>query len=476
MNLRAGILLDDLESAVRRVGSAWDDLRGARIFITGGSGFLGQWLLALLLEGNRIGQLGLRVSVLTRSPERFMARRPDLAGDPAVELVAGDVRFFNYPKGHYTHLIHAATDTSVEADRDPLKLIDSIVGGTSRVLAFAHSAGIQKVLFTSSGAVYGAQPESVERIQENYSGACSTTDRRSCYGQAKRLAEQLVTVYHAEFGLQTRIARCFAFVGPGMAMDAHFAIGNFIRDAVAGGPIVVTGDGQPIRSYLYAADAAVWLLRILVEGKAGAAYNVGSGEGFSLAQVAARVANVVGGQVQIRGRPADGFRSRYLPDVELARATLGLEVWTDLNEAIARTAQWHAERCRKESGPCPEGATEAAHPQEGHAERRRRETFVIDIDGVLATLTPANDYRLAGPLAQTIAAVNALYDRGHRIILFTARGSATGIDWTQTTREQLQHWGVRHHELRFGKPAGDYYVDDRMISIGQLQLLAKDRP
>ena len=96
----------------------------------------------------------------------------------------------------------------------------------------------------------------------------------------------------------------------------------------------------------------------------------------------------------------------------------------------------------------------------------------MDIDGVIATISPGNDYALARPQQDVIDAVNLLHEVGHRIILFTARGSATGIDWSDVTRSQMVAWGVRHHELRFGKPAADVYVDDRATGIASLVRLA----
>jgi hypothetical protein len=96
-------------------------------------------------------------------------------------------------------------------------------------------------------------------------------------------------------------------------------------------------------------------------------------------------------------------------------------------------------------------------------------TFVFDIDGVIASLVPDNDYSRALPIDNNIRTVNELHARGNRIVLFTARGSATGIDWAAVTGAQLASWGVRFDELRFGKPAADYYVDDRMIGLDQLR-------
>lgn len=103
-------------------------------------------------------------------------------------------------------------------------------------------------------------------------------------------------------------------------------------------------------------------------------------------------------------------------------------------------------------------------------------TFVIDVDGVVAMLTPGNDYRLCRPIVENIEAINRLYDQGHRIIMMTARGSATGIDWDGVTRDQFASWGLKFHELRFGKPAADHYVDDRALSVEMMAAMAAGRP
>ena len=458
-----GLTFRDLDEAIAHCRPVLEKMRGAHLFITGGTGFFGRWLLALLARAH--GDYSIRVTALSRDPIRFATICPDLAGHPAIAFARGDVRYFEFPKGSFTHVIHAATDTSVAADADPTTLTDSIVSGTARVLEFAESADIRRLLYVSSGAVYGPQPKEIEHLPEDYRGAPDPLDPRSAYGQAKRLAEQLCACAAGRSRLQPVIARAFAFVGPGLPLDGHFAIGNFIADALNASEIVVSGDGTPLRSYLYAGDLAAWLLTLLVEGESGVAYNVGSDIALSIADVAARVSGCspVPPVVAIRGAPMpDAPRARYVPSIARARA-LGLDVWTPLEQAIARTMEFERRR-----------------PQKGHAPGERNEhaqderlTFVVDVDGVVASLTPGNDYTLAEPLGETISAVNALYEKGHRIVMFTARGSATGIDWRKTTEDQFARWGLRYHELHFGKPAADYYIDDRLMPVTALKAFAR---
>jgi hypothetical protein len=98
-------------------------------------------------------------------------------------------------------------------------------------------------------------------------------------------------------------------------------------------------------------------------------------------------------------------------------------------------------------------------------------TYCFDIDGIIASITPDNQYDLALPITENISLINSLYVQGHRILLFTARGSLTGINWQDITQQQMSVWGVKYHSLEFGKPAADYYVDDRLVSIEQLKFL-----
>lgn len=329
---------EDVDNVIERARPSLKALTGARVFVTGGTGFLGRWVLAALARAAR--RYDIHTVVLTRDAQGFQRMAPSLANDPAIRLIEGDVRTFEALFGHFTHVIHAATDTSVEAGRDHLGLAETVVGGTARVLRFARSRGARRFLFVSSGAVYGPQASFVETLTENYEGAPAALDAGSVYGQAKRLGEQLCFgAGCAEF--EPVIARAFAFVGPGLPLNAHFAIGNFIADAVAGRPILVRGSGEAVRSYLFAGDLAAWLLTLLAHAPSMSCYNVGSDKAYALRDVAARVSAVAPHRppVRILGQIGDGPRQRYVPAITKAR-DLGLDVWTPLDDGIRSTIKY----------------------------------------------------------------------------------------------------------------------------------------
>jgi nucleoside-diphosphate-sugar epimerase len=337
-------LANDLNHILHHTHNIWDELRGARIFITGGTGFFGKWLLESLLWANDKLDLDCRVTVLTRHPDLFKSNAPHLSGHQAVSVLNGDVRTFNFPSGTFTHIIHAATDASAKLNAEnPLLMLDTIIEGTRHTLDLAKLCGVKKILLTSSGAVYGKQPPDMTHIPEDYNGAPDPLDPNSAYGEGKRLAEHLCALY-ADSNLEIKIARCFAFVGPYLPLDIHFAIGNFIRDAMNGSPITIKGDGTPYRSYLYAADLATWLWTILLQGASLKPYNVGSRNSISIAELAATVAGEFQNEIRvvIQGIPDPKMpASRYVPDTQRAEKELGLQETFSLQDGITRTKDWY---------------------------------------------------------------------------------------------------------------------------------------
>ena len=321
----------------------WPELRGARLFITGGTGFIGRWLLETLVLVDERFDLGLDLCVLSRDPTSFTARHPVLATARPLRFAVGDVRDFPFPEDEYSHILHlaaVAADTSFH-QADPLEQFDIAYQGTRRVLEFTRRCGARRLLMTSSGSVYGALPPGVERTPETFAGAPLPEDLRCAPEHGKRAAEFLCAYHREKFGLETVIARCFTLLGPGLPPDIHYAVGNFIRDALWGDAVIVKGDGSPVRSYLHVADLLVWLLVMLTRSPSGRVYNVGSDEPVSILELATRVRDLLAPEKTLHvlgAHRGSSNRNIYVPDTCRARMELGLGVWTSLNEAIMQTA------------------------------------------------------------------------------------------------------------------------------------------
>ena len=337
-------LADDLDAINAALAADWPRLAGKRIFMTGGTGFIGRWMLSALDDANRKFGLAAGIDVLTRDPDAFAKREPELAASPGLRFVRGDVLTLGAPDASYDYVLHAATDASADLnDKNPLKMFDTIVEGTRRALDFALACKAERFFFFSSGAVYGAQPWDLTHVPETYVGAPDLKSHRSAYGEGKRAAEMLCTLYARQHGLDVINARIFALLGPLLSLDIHFAAGNFIRDAMAGKTIVIEGAGKAVRSYLYAGDLTAWLWTMLLRAPAGAIYNVGSEEDVSIAELAERVARLLGAPgVEILGREDPGWNpGRYVPSTEKIRNELGVVPTVGLDEAIVRTARWN---------------------------------------------------------------------------------------------------------------------------------------
>jgi dTDP-glucose 4,6-dehydratase len=330
--------VDDLRAVFALAQDSFATLRGARIFVTGGTGFFGRWLLESLLHANHELGHGARATVLTRDAARFRAQSPWIAGDAAITLLEGDVRSFAFPAGPHSHIIHAATDSAGQQTES--ELTGDILAGTQRVLEFARQSAARRLLYVSTGAVYG-RSTSLPHTPETFVGPPLL---QGSYEAAKRAAEALCLDHGSTATLEVVLARCFAFVGPHLPLDKHFAIGNFVGAAMAGEPIHIRGDGSPRRSWLYMSDLAAWLWTLLAQGTAGRAYNVGSDEGYSIAEAAQLTAETLhpGLPIQIDGTPdpAAPLQS-YVPAIDRARDELGLAVPVPLAEALRRTAAWY---------------------------------------------------------------------------------------------------------------------------------------
>jgi dTDP-glucose 4,6-dehydratase len=337
---------EDLNLILTNTRDLWHEIRGQRIFLTGGTGFFGCWLVESFCYMNSHLSLGAEMTILTRNPEAFAQKCPHLVSDPAVNLHVGDVRNFVFPDGEYQYVIHAATEARArQAEEAPLEMLSTMIAGTERTLEFAATHGTEKFLFTSSGAVYGKQPGELTHVPESYGGAPDPLNSSHIYAEGKRVSELLCAIYQKRTGLECKIARCWAFCGPHLPLDEHFAIGNFIGDILAGRPIQIQGDGTPRRSYLYAADLVIWLWTLLFHAPPLVPFNVGSAHDVSIFELAKVVAATLNpdAEIHVARKAVPGTApARYVPSVDRAEQVLGLREITTLEESIRRTAAWYS--------------------------------------------------------------------------------------------------------------------------------------
>lgn len=351
--MRASLPTKDLNLVLSETPDVWRTLRGARVLITGATGFIGSWLVEAIQQANDALSADIRMVAISRSPDKARAVAPQVFNRADIEFISGDIRApLPNGLGRIDACIHAATDVGSPIQRaDPREIFDVCLDGSRMALNHARHGQSRYFLQLSSGAVYGRQPSSMVRVPEQYNGAPDCTDLSSAYGEGKRAAEWLACALASESGMALSIARIFALIGPNMPLDGSFAAGNFINDTLHARPIDVQGDGRTVRSYLYAADACIWLLRMLVNGTPkGQAYNLGSEQEITIGDLAHLIAQ--SGQptspVNI-GTPAPDNAPpppRYVPDTSKARTELGVREYTPLSLAIEKTIAWNQQSTR----------------------------------------------------------------------------------------------------------------------------------
>lgn len=311
---------------------------GRSLLVIGGTGFFGKSILDAARRGLLAPWAIDRIIVVARHTRVLAERFPDLLG-PHVSLVDADAGTASaLPLADY--VIHAASST--DARRyvdDPAAERANIVAAIDNYCAVAADTHRDsRIVYCSSGAVYGVQPAELEGLAEDHAwtAATSVADHKRDYAEAKRLAEARIAAL-GNTGVRVAVARCFAFVGAYLPRDQHFAVGNFLGDALAGRPVTVKARHAVWRSYMHADDLVRWLMRLADHASpACPVVNVGSDEAVLVGDVAQRVADRFG---TVAAVPAivEPAVDRYVPSIARANS-LGMTTAIGLDAAIADMA------------------------------------------------------------------------------------------------------------------------------------------
>ena len=338
--------VEDLEHIYQNTQDIWESFRSKSIFLTGGTGFFGKWLLESFLYVNEKLSLNATITTLTRNPEAFLIEYPFYKDHSnTIKFVKGDILNYDFKLDEkFQFIIHAATAASESLNKsNPLLMMDTITIGTRNILNFAITQPIEGFLFVSSGAIYGKQPWNISHIKESDSFTIDINNSKVAYAEGKRIAELYCSTYFEKYNLPLKIARCFAFVGPYLPLDTHFAIGNFINNILRNEEIIIKGDGSTVRSYMYASDLMVWLWRILLKGEINQPYNVGSDESITIKALAEKVKiaskskidiKILGSSIEVENLDV------YCPNI-IKASDINLFLKINLMNSIIKTLNFH---------------------------------------------------------------------------------------------------------------------------------------
>ena len=355
------LLAEDLGYICGNLKEEFGQMAGGRLLITGGAGFLGYYLVQAVLHFNQTAAKSdpIRVTVW----DNFIRGRPAwltaLEVNPHLTVQERDlIKPLPTPMPDFDWIIHAAGIASPPFYRKyPIQCIDANINGLRNLLDYAvglqdRGRGLKGFLFYSSSEIYGdPSPDSIP-TREDYRGLVSCTGPRACYDEPKRFGETLCVVFAQQHGIPTKMARPFNNYGPGLKITDRRVIPDFARDIFAGRDIVMYSDGAPTRTFCYSADSITGYYKVLVRGRHGEPYNVGTERPeISMAELAERVIATgrelfgYSGRLNRLPNPEADYLvdnpNRRCPNIDKSRSELGYNPTILVDEGLRRSLSWY---------------------------------------------------------------------------------------------------------------------------------------
>lgn len=272
------IILEDLENITSNKIINWERFRNKTILITGASGFLPSYLVySLLYLNHKDSNFKIKVIGLVRNLGKATIKFKDFIQYSNFRLVENNLMHEISINEKIDFIIHAASQASpVFYKTDPVGTLMPNIVGSIHLLQLAIKNKVEGFLFFSSGEVYGLTENISMPINENDYGYSDPTQVRSCYGESKRMGENLCVCYAHQHHVPAKIVRPFHTYGPGCSLDDGRVFADFVKNITLNEDINMNSDGQATRAFCYISDATIGFLKILLNGKIAEPYNVGS--------------------------------------------------------------------------------------------------------------------------------------------------------------------------------------------------------
>jgi dTDP-glucose 4,6-dehydratase len=311
-------------------------MANSSVAILGGSGFIGSWIASALLRANALLSLNIKISIYSRHIEKTKSKFGLLPAN-SISFKFADFAVSQFPEiEKYDFYINAATPSvSTTGSEDPDNVYGSTVNSSKFILNSSDSLGGRPtVLNLSSGAIYG------KSIKEEPENPFNLIEDKSVYAEAKRDGEVLLKRGFEKGLIKYSSPRLFAFMGPGLATDAHFAVGNFLRDALAGKEIVLQGSPFTERSYLYPTDLVSVLFELLLNPQPEE-IDIGSSLVMSMQEIADTISRLTTG-VKVTNLENSSLISSYYPSANKGRKIMPAFQRVSFEEGVSRWATWIA--------------------------------------------------------------------------------------------------------------------------------------
>lgn len=322
-----------------------NDLQNQAIYISGASGFVGKWIIELVNYLNKFHSFNIKVIASSSSIKQGLKLFPHIFNKKEILLVEKDIKNITDVDSQVTYVIHlAGSPDNRNYASNPVKAMNDIVIGTSQLLnACSRLENLKKVMYYSTGHVYGVQPIDSANITESCFYNFDSSSCANFYAEAKRVGESLMNAYRSQFKLPVIILRPFAFIGPYQLLNRPWAVNNFIRDGLNGQQIRILGDAKTVRSYMYPSEMALWTLRSLLNNSDETVFNLGSSDGMDLNSIAQIIEHNFGGNLGVSKNvmPDSLKQSKFVPSVEKFEQVFDVKLKISTEAALKKAIEWY---------------------------------------------------------------------------------------------------------------------------------------
>jgi nucleoside-diphosphate-sugar epimerase len=329
----------DLEYISTKGENVFKKLAGQNILVIGATSFVGMWMTEAIIYADIKYNLGIKLTLISRNKEKTIERFGSHISSGKIVPIYKPLQAVNKEElEDIQQVVNLATLTDTTSG--DLQLLDNI-SMFHNFWNLLESKKIENILFTSSGAVYGKNQESLTFLNEVDSNNFNNSYKNLGYGLGKLASEFLGFEWSKRDHINFKVARLFSFSGAFLPLDSSYVIGNFVKNVLNNEELLIKNPGNVYRSFLYGADLSLWLWTILVNGR-NTVYNVGSDKQITTIELANIVSEIYYSEIKVNVMEENiGNDESYIPNIEKIKKELSVEIGYSLKESIIKMINWN---------------------------------------------------------------------------------------------------------------------------------------
>jgi dTDP-glucose 4,6-dehydratase len=330
---------DDLEYISIKGENVFKKLSGQNILVIGATSFVGMWMTEAIIYADLKYNLEIKLTLISRNKKKTIERFGNHISSGKILPIYKPLKEVNKEElAGIQQVVNLATLT--DSSLGDLQLLDNI-NLFQTFWNLLDINNIRNILFTSSGAVYGKNQETLTFLKETDSNNFNNNYKNLGYGLGKLSSEFLGLEWSKRDNINFKVARLFSFSGAFLPLNSNYIIGNFVKNVLNNEPLLIKNPGKVYRSFLYGADLSLWLWTLLVNGK-NTVYNVGSDKVITTFDLANKISEIYNSDIRFNVMKENIANDEsYIPNIEKIKKELSVEIRYSLKESIVKMINWN---------------------------------------------------------------------------------------------------------------------------------------